>query len=67
MEVRVYRIMFILLAVIGTSLMGIGVTAVLTAGLPGWKPIVMAAAAGLLLSVPMSWYVAKRIVGAGIV
>lgn len=55
------RLMLILFAVIGTTLMGIGVTAVLAAGLPGWQPIVLAAVAGIALSVPVSWLVARQI------
>lgn len=57
------RVMMVLFAVIATTLMGIGVTAVLAMALPGWKPLVLAAAAGLALSLPVSWLVARRIVG----
>lgn len=55
------RLMWILHAMISTTLMGIGVTAVLAANLPGWKPIVIAAAIGFVLALPASWYVANRI------
>lgn len=58
------RIMLVLLAVIGTTLMGIGVTAVLAADLPGWKPIALAALAGACVSVPVAWLVARRITAA---
>ena len=50
-------------AVIGTTLMGIGITAVLAMGLPGWQPIALAAAAGFVLSLPASWLIARQIVG----
>lgn len=59
-----YRTMFALISVIGTTLMGMGVTGVLAAGLPGWQPIALAAAIGFTLSLPVSWLVARRIVGA---
>ena len=55
------RLTMLLLAVIGTTLMGVGVTAVLAAGLPGWKPIALAALAGALLAMPASWLVARQI------
>lgn len=58
------RLMLVLIAVIGTTLMGIGVTAVLSAGLQGWQPIVLAAAAGAALALPVSWLVARRILSA---
>ncbi len=44
------RLMWILHAIISTALMGVGVTAVLTMALPGWKPIALAAALGMALS-----------------
>lgn len=55
------RLMLILHSVIATTLMGIGVTAVLAAGMVGTKPIVIAAAAGFVLSIPASWLVARKI------
>ncbi len=55
------RLMWILHAMISTALMGIGVTAVLTMALPGWKPIALAAALGMALSFPASWWIARRI------
>lgn len=55
------RLMWILHAVISTTLMGSGVTAVLAANLPGWKPIALAAGIGFILSLPVSWLVANRI------
>lgn len=57
-----YRLMFVIHAMSMTVLMGIFVTAVLTMGLPGWKPVVLAAAAGFLLSIPVSWWAAREIV-----
>ncbi|MBN8500805.1 MAG: hypothetical protein J0M19_06610 [Sphingomonadales bacterium] len=55
------RLMWILHAVISTTLMGAGVTAVLAARLPGWQPIAIAAAVGFVASLPVSWAVARKI------
>lgn len=55
------RLMWILHAVISTTLMGTGVTAVLAVNLPGWKPIAIAAALGFVLSLPISWLVSNKI------
>lgn len=55
------RLMWLLHAVVSTTLMGIGVTAVLAANLPGWKPIAIAAAIGFVLALPVSWLVARKI------
>lgn len=55
------RLMWILHAVISTTVMGTGVTAVLAVNLPGWKPIAIAAALGFVLSLPISWLVSNKI------
>ena len=55
------RLMWILHAVISTTLMGIGVTGVLAANMAGWKPIVIAAAIGFIVALPVSWFVANKI------
>ncbi|MEQ1542047.1 MAG: hypothetical protein ABL926_07315 [Novosphingobium sp.] len=55
------RLMWILHAVISTTLMGTGVTAVLAVNLPGWNPIAIAAALGFVLSLPISWLVSNKI------
>lgn len=55
------RLMWVLHAVVSTTLMGIGVTAVLAANLPGWKPIAIAAAIGFVVALPVSWLVARKI------
>lgn len=41
--------------------MGIGVTAVLAANLPGWQPIAIAAAIGFVVALPVSWLIARKI------
>ncbi len=55
------RLMWVLHAVVSTTLMGIGVTAVLAANMQGWKPIVIAAAIGFVAALPVSWLVARKI------
>ena len=55
------RLMWVLHAMVSTTLMGIGVTAVLAANLPGWKPIAIAAAIGFVVALPVSWLVARKI------
>ncbi len=57
-----YRLMFVIHAMTMTALMGIFVTAVLTMNLPGWKPVALAALAGFVLSIPVSWWAAREIV-----
>lgn len=56
-----YRLMFVIHAMTMTVFMGIFVTAVLTLNLPGWHPVALAAAAGFVLSFPVSWWAAREI------
>ncbi len=59
------RLTLMLFAIIGTTLMGIGVVAVLTMRMDSTAmPIVTAAAAGFLLAIPVSWLVAKQLLAA---
>ncbi len=55
------RLAFILHFVIGTTLMGIFVTASLSMGLDTARPIVMAAVAGFVIAIPVSWLIARKI------
>lgn len=55
------RLMFILFFVIGTTLMGIGVTTALSMGLVTGRPILISAIAGFVLALPASWLVARKI------
>jgi len=67
-EREMLRLMSILHTVIATTLMGIGITAVLAAGMTGTRPIAIAAIAGLTAAFPASWLVAQQMVrlsGAG--
>lgn len=58
-----FRLMMILHSVIATTLMGIGVTGVLAAGMDGARPIVVAAVAGFVIAFPASWLIARKITG----
>lgn len=56
-----FRLASILYSLISTSLAGAGVIAVLAAGYGTLMPILFAAAAGFVVAVPVSWYVAKQL------
>lgn len=55
------RLMWVIHAVVATTLMGVGVTAVLAANMQGWKPIAIAAAIGFFVAFPVSWLIARKI------
>lgn len=55
------RLMMTLFSMIATTLMGIGVIVALVTGYDTGRPIVIAALIGLILALPVSWYVAKQL------
>lgn len=55
------RLTMVLYSMIATALAGSGVVAVLTAGYGTLWPIVIAAAVGAVLAVPVAWAVARQI------
>lgn len=55
------RLASILYSLIGSSLAGIGVIAVLVAGFISVKAIVIAAAVGAVLGAPVAWFVAAQL------
>ena len=55
------RLTLILFSMIGTTLAGSGVVIALTTGHDTLQPILIAAALGLVLALPVSWWVAKQI------
>lgn len=55
------RLFMLLLSIVMTSLAGIGVVVVLAMGFYDWKSILMAAAAGAVLALPVTWAVARQI------
>lgn len=59
-----FRLAFALFSLISTTLMGIGVIAVLAAGYDTLNPILIAAGAGFVVSVPVSWFVARAVYNA---
>jgi hypothetical protein len=57
-----FKIAAILFPVIATTLMGVGVVAVLTMNMQSnWQPILWVALGAFILSVPVSWFVARMI------
>ena len=55
------RLFFLIFTLAATALAGIGVTAVLAAGMDGWEPIVISAAIGTAIAVPAAWVATKKI------
>lgn len=55
------RLMMVLYAMIATAMAGTGVILVLTLGHVAPWPIIQAAAAGAVLALPASWFVARAI------
>lgn len=56
------RLALILHGVVASVLMGIGITAVLAIGMGTGGPIMLAALAGFLMSIPISWLLARHLV-----
>ncbi len=55
------RLMMILFSMVATTLMGVGVIIALTTGFVTLKPILLAAAIGFVLALPVSWLIAKQL------
>ncbi len=55
------RLMMTLFSMIATTLMGVGVIAALASGHDRLGPILIGAAAGFVLAIPVSWFVAKKL------
>ncbi len=55
------RISLLIFTIASTTLMGIAIIVVLSAGLGTAKPIIYAVIVGLVLAVPVTWIVAKKI------
>lgn len=60
---RVTFLAMALHAVIGTTFSGSAMIAALTLGYKTAQPLVLAAVAGFIVAIPVSWLVAKRIAG----
>lgn len=55
------RLMMTLFSMISTTLMGVGIVAALTMGYDTLNPILIAAAIGFVVALPVSWLVAKQL------
>ena len=55
------RLASILFSMIATTCAGIGIIAALTLGYDTLYPILMAAGTGLVVAVPATWFVARKI------
>jgi predicted PurR-regulated permease PerM len=55
------RLMMVLYSMVATAMAGTGVIVVLTMGQVTLSPILWAAAAGAVLALPVSWFVARQI------
>jgi predicted PurR-regulated permease PerM len=55
------RLTALLFSIIAPSLMGVAVIVALTTGMDTLQPIVIAAAIGFVLAVPVSWLVARQL------
>ena len=58
------RLTGLMYSIIGTALAGTAIIAVLTAGYDTLIPIVVAAAVGAVVAIPVSWLVARAILDA---
>ena len=56
------RLMLILFSMISTTLMGMGIVVALTMGWDTTQPILLAAAVGFGLAIPVSWLVARQLI-----
>ena len=57
------RLMMIIFSMASTSLMGAFIVAALVMGMDTLQPILIAAALGFVAAMPVSWIVARQIVG----
>lgn len=55
------RLGLTLYSMVATTLMGIGVIAALTTGYGTAGPILAAAAVGLVIAAPVSWWIARQL------
>ncbi len=55
------RLAILVYSVVGMSLAGVGVVVVLAANMGTAQNIIIAAVVGLVLALPLTWYVTKQI------
>ncbi len=59
------RLFLLMFTISSTALAGVGVIAVLSAGLVGLTPILVAAGIGVLVSMPVSWIISQKLTELG--
>ncbi|MGL4310467.1 MAG: CTP synthetase [Paracoccaceae bacterium] len=57
------RLMMLIFTIAGASLAGAGVVVALSTGYYTLRPILIAAATGFALALPVSWVIARRLAG----
>ena len=57
------RLTMLLFSIVSTALMGTFIIVALVTGYDTLQPILIAAAAGFVVALPASWFVAKQIFG----
>lgn len=57
------RLFMLLFSMVSPTLMGVLIIAALTTGHDTLRPIVLAAAAGFAVAIPVSWALARRLAG----
>lgn len=57
------RLMMLIFTIAGASMAGAGVVVALSTGYDTLRPILIAAAAGFALALPVSWVIARRLAG----
>jgi hypothetical protein len=60
-EAKMGRLAILVYSVVGMSLAGVGVVVVLAANMGTAQNIIIAAVVGLVLALPLTWYVTKQI------
>ena len=58
---KMLRLTMVMYSIVGTTLAGIGVIAAVTMNLYDVQSIVVAAAVGAVVAVPVSWVIAKKL------
>lgn len=61
LEFQMTRLMMLLFSMVSTTLMGVGIVIALVSGHDTLQPILIAAAVGFVLALPVSWYIAKQL------
>jgi len=57
------RLMMMIFSMVATTLMGIGVVIALTTGYDTLQPILIGAAVGFVVAIPVSWAIARQLAG----